>query len=304
MRDILKPIETTNALGALFNAYMRGLSTPAIMCDPCYTTMAEVKEIAEGTMKRKMQKFYKRTIHNYYALTVLRNSLRDIHDHVVGAIAELEAFFAEYGADFTGYAADKRVKGLLENGSDNDEEAKTDWYKNNEADENEEWKAVRKTDPESLKHYTLHNEMGWYFGSAGAGRGEYIGTSTPHDFEPYSTLVSNQSAFSFRKFMEHFAKDGKTPEIRTLQADGTLAPMSLGDQVEHEIRKDIQGEEAVLYFSVVLGMCVMIRERYLAMQPEDLAMFQTMHGYLLRVRDLDFPADFLRARADIEEAKS
>jgi hypothetical protein len=300
MRDILKPIESTTALAALFNAYTRGLSTQAIMCDPVYTTMAEVRGYAEGTLRHRDHKMLKHSYKHYHNLTVLGHSLEQIHSHIVLAIADLEGFFAEYGADFQGYAADRRVKSLLEFGSNNDEESQTDWYRENEADENEEWKVVRKTDAKSLAGYTLHSDLGWHFGGEDIGRGEYIGTSGADDFEPYSTLVANQSAFSFRKFLEHFAasKGEPAPEIRTLQPDGTLAVPSLGDQVEQEMRQDVQGEQAVLYFKVALGLCQMLRERYLAMEPEDLAAFQTMHGYLLRIRDLDFSAEFLRAEAE------
>lgn len=302
MRDILKPLKSDTALAALFNAYMRGLSTPAIMCDPIYTTMAEVRAHAEGTAKPRDRKLIRHGQKNYYNLTVLGRSLRDMHAHILGAIAELEGFFAEYGADFVGYAADRRVKSLQEYGSNTDEEALTDWYRDNEADESEAWKPVRKTDAESLQHHTLHSELGMYFGAEGVGRGEYIGTSGASDFEPYSTLVANQSAFSFRKYLEHFAKDGNTLAPQMLHADGTMSPMSLGDQIEHELRKDVQGEQVLLYFVVALGLCQTLRACYLDMQPDDLAAYQAMHTLLVRVRDLDFPADFLRAEAKRAEA--
>lgn len=289
MRDILKNIEGTDKLAQLFNAYLKGLSTPSIMCDPCYTTMAEVRGLRDGTLKKKHARMLKHSVKNFHNLTVLSNSLHHIHDHVLKAIAELEGFFDTYIDNLLDYAADKRVKSLMENGSNSDEEALTDWYRDNEADETEAWKAVRKTDPESLKHYSLYQEMGWHFGIGDAGRGEYIGTSGPEDFEPYTRLVVNQSAFSFRKMLEGVS--GREVQISRMQADGSMVPMTLGDHVEAELNEDLAGERVSFLFNIAVGFCVVIRERYQAMSPDDLLAYRSMYRMLLMVRDMQFPPE-------------
>jgi len=289
MFDILKKVEGDDRLAQLFNAYLKGLSTPAIMCEPTYYTMRELRELREGTLEKKHKKMLNHSIKNFYYLTVLGNSLHQIHSHVLGAIAELEGFFAQYGDNLLDYAADKRVKSLMECGSNDDEEALTDWYRDNEADETEEWKAVRKTDPESLSHYSLHSELDWHFGGEGAGRGEYVGTSSESDFYPYTTLVENQSAFSFRKMFEGFT--GKPVAVSSLQPDGTLVPMSLGDQVEQELNEDLRGERVVVGFNLSVGMCRLIRERHQQMQHDDIAGFRVQLALLRMVRDVDFPPE-------------
>lgn len=285
MYEILKPVEGPEPLAHLFNAYLQGLSTPCVMCEPCYTTMAEVRQLKDNALKPKHKRMLKHSVKNFYALTVLGNSLRHIHQHVVAAITELDAFFATYGGDLFQYAVDKRQQSIMENGSDDE----SDWYRDNEADETEDWKVTRKTDPESLRHYTLHAELAWHFGGPDVGRGEYIGTSGPEAFEPYTTLVANQSAFSFRKFLAHFSD--KTPQISRLQPDGSLVPMSLGDQVEEEVNQDLRGEQTTLHFNIALGFCVVIRERYQAMSPDNLVAYQSLHHMLKLVRDLDFPSE-------------
>lgn len=289
MFSILKKVEGDDRLAQLFNAYLKGLSTPAIMCEPTYYTMRELRELRDGTLGKKNKKMLKHSIKNFYHLTVLGNSLRQIHSHVLGAIAELEGFFTKYGDNLLDYAADKRVKSLMECGSNNDEEALTDWYRDNEADETEEWKAVRKTDPESLKHYTLHSELEWHFGGQDAGRGEYVGTSSERDFYPYTTLVENQSVFSFRKMIGTLT--GKELTTYQRQDDGSMAPMSLGDQVEHELNKDLLGEKVVVGFNLSVGMCRLIRERHQQMQPDDITEFLVLLRLLLMVRNVDFPPE-------------
>ena len=291
MFNILKKVAGDDRLAQLFNAYLKGLSTPAIMCEPTYYTMREVRELREGTLKKKQKKMLRHSIQNFYHLTVLGNSLHQIHSHVLGAIAELEAFFTEYGDNLLDYAADKRVKSLLENGSNDEEEALTDWYRDNEADETEEWKPIRKTDADSLKHYSLHSELEWHFGGPGVGRGEYVGTSRAEDFEPYTTLVGNQSAFSFRKMLVSFS--GKEVTISRQQPDGSMEPMSLGDHVEQELNQDLVSERVVVGFNLAVSFCTLIRERHQQMPADDILGFRVLLRMLLMVRDVDFPPEVI-----------
>lgn len=286
MRDILKNIEGADQLARLFNSYLKGLSTPSIMCDPCYTTMAEVHAFSHNKLKPKHQRMLKHSVKNFYKLTVLSNSLRHVHHHVLAAIAELDQFFATYAGDLQRYAVDKRLKVIDENGSDDE----SDWEADGLNEQGgQKWKVTYKDDPESLKHYTLYEELSWHFGGKEVGRGEYIGTSGPECFEPYSTLVANQSAFSFRKFIEHFS--GQPAQISSLQPDGSMVPMTLGDHVEAELNEDLRGNDQVRWFNIALGFCVVIRERYKAMNPGDLLKYKALHRHLQMVRDLDFPGE-------------
>lgn len=79
-----------------------------------------------------------------------------------------------------GYAVANRLASLQEYGSEDD----SDWYRDDERNEQEEWKLVVKDDPQSLAYYTLQHELGLLF-HGHESRGEYIGTSGPEDFAPY-----------------------------------------------------------------------------------------------------------------------
>jgi hypothetical protein len=122
---------------------------------------------------------------------------------VLEAITLLERFFADYGGDLQRYPIENRLQFIDKYGSDDE----LDWYRVNEADEHEEWKLAYKDDAETLAHYTLHADLSLHFGSDS--RSEHLGTSAPEAFYPYTTMVQQQSEFSFRKMLSSSTK----PEV-------------------------------------------------------------------------------------------
>lgn len=289
--DLLQKIAATDPLAALFNQYLKGLSTLAVLAEPSYVTMAEVRTRYANTAEPKDLEDLKHSTRRFFELTVLRNSLHALHGYVLEAIAVLESFFAEYQGDLTRYAVENRLRLIEEYGSDEE----SDWYRNNEADESEPWKVVCKDDPASLKSYTLYTELDRFFGADT--RGEHIGTSGPTDFYPYTTMVQQQSEFSFRKLAEGVWNT----ELVQVGEDGSTSPIPLADHLEREMNTDIRAADLVVRFNLVLGFCQVIRERYEALAPDDLLGYKTLLACLHKVRDVEFPEslfDDLLNRAD------
>ncbi|MVN78936.1 hypothetical protein GO988_21615 [Hymenobacter sp. HMF4947] len=279
--DLLKRLDATDPLAQLFNSYLQGLSTLAIMAEPSYNTMAEVSTLYSGSGPAKHRNHLRHSARRYYELTVLRNSLHDIHRHVVEAIALLEGFFAAYDGDLLRYAIERRFKSIDEYGSDDE----SDWYRNPEvadATATDAWQVVYKDDEESLAYYTLHADLAYHFGSDN--RGEHIGTSGPEAFYPYTALVQQQSAFSFRKMLEGVT--GKEVTITRLAEDGSQIPLSLADHIEDEMNEDIRSNHLVLRFDTVLAMCAELGRRFPTYPADQVSTYQLLLTCLQDVREV------------------
>jgi hypothetical protein len=279
--DLLKQLDATDPLAHLFNQYFKGLSTLAIMAEPSYNTMAEVRTLYTKGGKAKHRNHLRHSARRYYELTVLRNSLHDIHHHVGEAILLLERFFADYEGDLLRYAIERRLKSIREHGSDDE----SDWQRNPEvadADATDAWQVVYKDDGESLAYYTLHADLAYHFGQDS--RGEYIGTSGPDDFYPYTNMVQQQSAFSFRKMLEGVT--GKEVTLTRVADDGSQAPMSLADHIEDEMNEDIRSADLVLCFDTVLAMCVEIAKHFPHLPIDQPVPYQALLDCLRLVRDV------------------
>lgn len=277
--NLLQKIEATDPLARLFNDYLKGLSTLAIMSEPSYVTMAELRALFLRTGKARDRNYLRHSARRYFELTVLRNSLHDIHRHVLETIALLEGFFTDYNGDLQRYAIENRLALIKEYGSDDER----DWYRDNEADEAEAWKVTYKDDPESLSHYTLHADLGLHFGSDS--RGEHLGTSGPADFYPYTTMVEQQSEFSFRKLLSSFTKQEVT--LTRAAEDGSQLPMTLADHLENEMNEDIRSNELVLRFNTALAMCVEIAKHFPQLPLDQPAPYQALLDCLRAVRDVE-----------------
>lgn len=284
--QIMQPIEGTDTLAQLFNEYLNGLSTPMIFSEPSYTTMAEVREYTITKPRTKEAKNFRYCAQRYYELLILRQSLESIHDNVLKAIALLESFYATYEDNLLAFALDTRRKLLDEYGSEDE----TDWEEDGYDEQGEKkWKITHKDDPESLQDYTLHAELGRFFGGESCGRGEYIGTSNAADFYPSTGMVAQQSEFSFRKMAE--GAWGAT--LVRVSEDGSTEPIPLADHIEAEMNEDIRSASLVERFNAILTMCLGTAGHYQQMHPDNLQGYEMLHFYLQKVRDVSIPKVFL-----------
>ncbi|TGE03339.1 hypothetical protein [Hymenobacter fodinae] len=243
--NMLPKITAQDPLAGLFNAYMEGLSTLEIVFTP-RETMHECRQaFARNTVREGSHHTMAKQAQVFYELTVLGTSLHGIHRSVVGAITLLQDFFTTYGGDLHRYAVANRLASLQEYGSDDE----TDWYRDDEDDENEEWKPVLKEDEQSLVYYTLRHELTVFF-TGHESRGEYIGTSGPEDFAPYTRAVATQTDTSLRKMTGY--PGGPELTVSQLTPEGELIPMSLADQIEDELNEDLRNQRLADTFNEAL----------------------------------------------------
>ncbi len=209
---------------------------------------------------------------------MLWHSLHDLHRYVLETITLFERFFTDYGGDLQRYAIENRLTLIKEYGSDEE----SDWYRDDESDESEARKVTYKDDPESLSH-TLHADLGLHFGSDS--RSEHLGTSGPADFYPYTTMVEQQSEFSFRKMLASFTKQEVT--FTRVAEDGSQRPMTLADHLEDEMNEDIRSRELVSRFNMALALCAEIAKHFPQLPLDQPAPYQALLDCLRAVRDVE-----------------
>jgi len=285
--DILENIKPEEGqeldnLGQLFNAYMGRLSMLESSVFP-RETMREFRRLwtADGAFKltkreSKQQKHLTSFIPQFYHLQILSNSLHDLHRNVNGAIAKLSDFFTTYEGNMKRYAIENRMRCIEEYGSDED----SDWYRENEEDENEPWKVVYKEDKKSLKHYTIAEDIKQFFAKADW-RGEHIGSSEAEDFWCYTQMVGRSSGFNPFKAIARFT-GVELPIYRQNEA-GEMVPQSQADQLESEVNDELRDVRVACYFDQILRRLTVAADCYNAVKKsED---YSTLLGQLESIRD-------------------
>jgi hypothetical protein len=275
LRLPLEKISATDQLATLFNAYLDGLTLMATVLLPRHTMHECRQAFGPDKSDKDVSKSMRSQARMYYELTVLNHSLHGIHQNVVKAVQLLEHFFATYNGDLQHYAVDNRVASIRKYGSEDN----SDWYRDDESNENEERKVVYKTDAASLTYYTLDHELGAFFHGHET-VGEYIGTSAPDDFAPYTHVVAGQSDNSLLKLNDFFGGAGVDFMYYPPDADGNRTPVPLADQIEDEINQDIRNARLVEVFNGVLTLGTGAAQLYERLPADSVDEYRTLLGVL------------------------
>jgi hypothetical protein len=252
---ILKPLEASDNLAKLFNAYMAKLDNVEIIFSPFYDSMSRYRKGIDNQDNDLSNKIFRT-----YELLVLQNSLCDFHKCLLKAIADLEEYSQEFNSDWFDYANTKRMKSIQEG-----------WGKDNDYDE--QGNIIFKQDFESLQYYTIVYELSGYIGGnyqdddelAGEVRGEGIGTSKAVDFAGLTLLVKNKTDFSPFKIFE--AIKGEMLPLHQLTESGEIIPMDLADRIENEMNQDIYNANLADLFEWVVDFGCIIREKFEILNP-------------------------------------
>lgn len=286
---IIEKIKADDNLATLFNAYLDRLSYLEISVMPT-GSMNDFRRLFTDAptglskQEKKQAKHLLAFIPESYRLQLLSNSLSELHHKVAGAIEVLTAFFDEYGGDLKRYAIENRLKSIEENGSDDG----SDWYRLNEADENEPWKVVFRDDAESLAPYTLSSELADYF-TGSDWRGEHIGSSQPADFACYTRLVERATDFDPFKALAAFTGQ-EIPVYRQNDA-GEMVQQSLGELSESQLNDELKNVRVAAWFEQTLD--ALNHAAALHTFATDAAGYRALLTQLQRVRDcqgLEAPA--------------
>jgi len=185
--QILKKIDSEDNLAKLLNSFQGELHLLEQVVLP-RDSMREFNRLLQlagsNTPDEEAQQLFTYMLPRFYHLQVLNNSLTDLHKNIGWAIKDLQKFFDQYAGDLQRYAIEKRLEVIDEFGSEDE----TDWEEDGFDEEGQKWKVAYKDDPESLKSYTLHNDLQQYFPGSDT-RGEKIGSSSPEDFAYFSEHV-------------------------------------------------------------------------------------------------------------------
>jgi hypothetical protein len=223
---------------------MRGLSTVDIVTQPHDCMSVCVKDFKAPATKKE-GKMARRMAIEFYQLVTLGNSLRHYEAAVVDALGLLDSFFTEHGGDADRYAIENRMRCIDEYGSDNE----SDWEPDGEGPDGPRWKVAYKGAAEAAEHYGIFADLGQYFPGNG-NRSECIGSSEIVDFQLFTMHVRRQTDFSFNKLFSGFL--GQPLTTYRLGEDGEMTPMSLADEVESDINKDIQNASISEAFDTVI----------------------------------------------------
>lgn len=274
---ILEPIQADDTLAQLFNAYFRGLSTYEIVTVPRETMheyQQEMKQELEAEAVDTPSAIIGRSL-RYYQLVVLRNTLHGLHRSVVHALDTLQHFFAIYEGDLKRFAIENRIKVLQENGDGEDDD--WEWSGEGDKDDATAWKPTYKEDADSIRPYSLHEELAGCFAGYD-GREEYIGTSALADFEMFSQIVATQTELSFRRIMS--SRLGEDIPVYRVEPGEELAPLSLADQIEHELNEDLANAQIVERFSGVLILGEDVLKLYQSMDQNQVEPYRKLQALL------------------------
>jgi len=246
--QILKKIDAEDNLAKLLNAFQHELHLLEQVVLP-RESMREFNRLLQlagnNTPDEEAQQLFTYTLPRFYHLQVLNNSLTDLHKNIGWAIKDLTKFFAQYAGDLQRYAIEKRLEIIDEFGS----EDQSDWEEDGFDEEGQKWKVAYKDDLESLKPYTLHNDLEQYFPGSDT-RGEKIGTSAPQDFAYFSEHVRQATQLNPFKLLRQFT-GAELPVYHQNEA-GEMVAQTLGEEVESELNEDLKNQSLVHFFHQVL----------------------------------------------------
>ena len=256
--DTLVPIAATDPLAQLFNQYLKGLSCT----DSLFTPRLSMRECRRRFQAGKPSPTARRPMTEYarvfYELTVLHQSLHDLHACVAGAVTLLEDFFTTYQGDLHRYATENRRASLQR-------------YQSPESIESEDAAAEAdefgEDDADSLTYYTLQHELGEFFcGPENDINGEYIGSSSSEDFAFYTRIVATQADHTLHKHQAAMKRIFPT-RYRT-GPNGEREPLPLGEQLEEDLNADIRNARVANAFNHVLTTCSAAAELYTHLDPD------------------------------------
>jgi hypothetical protein len=219
----LEHIEQEDFLAGIFNRYMDALSTLDTMsrpAGPICDLFSDDSKMIEYRLSKAQRLQY---------LTHLSHSLHSLHGQAHAAIKLLNSYIYDYQYDPLKFAMENRVKLIEKYGNDDDGPELT-----------EDW--------QYLESYSFVYELRQHFEHEDRPNDELLGTSTKKDFEYFSTLVRNATAFSPFKF---FREEGVNVQPHIIK-EGKPTAMSLGDEIEFEMNEDLNNDKVAKNFETFI----------------------------------------------------
>lgn len=216
-------INDDSKLSNLYEKYLDILFKATPMSWDSYASLSEAK--SEGTEIYKMSSAL--TLHNKL---LVWQSFLGIINSAKESIKIIDEFENDYNSDLIHYAAQKRIDLIDKWGGD-------------EKDFTESGDIRFSTDEKDLAFYNIKYYLSNHIEiEASNFRGEKVGSSMIDDLEYTNLFVKNATDFDIFKF---FRQNGHNIQPLTRFPDGTMKPLTLADEIELEINKDIANQSVI-----------------------------------------------------------
>jgi len=277
--DTIAPVEEDMPLcnlGHLFNGYMSRLSPLEVQAYPM-ETLGQYHKLAIGPIKnlppadRDKARALRACQERYYFLSVVNNSLHDLHLCVLAACNVLGDLFNLYDGDLHRYAIQNRLRAIQEFVPGTDEELSemhpsdyADYISNWEPGEpGQPWKPIYKDDAESLAPYTLAADLAHFFAPLVEDRTiERIGATLPEEWDFLTETVRSASAGRIKT-----SQLSENAGVYRTNAAGEDEQQSVAQRVQNEVNDELKDVRVASYFQQVMkrlqfasGLSVMLTD--------------------------------------------
>lgn len=285
-------------LAHLFNGYMSRLHALEVAAYP-QETLGEFHRLTvtvpQAHMKDVSQKDLDKSdavlaaAERYYLLSVVNNSLHDLHLCVVAACNALGEFFNRYDGDLHYYAVQNRYRLIAEFVPGTEQEL-SEMYPDDLADFLANWEPalpgqpwpwipIHKEDAESLAPYTLPAEISHYFAPLGEDRTiERIGSTLPDEWDYFTEAVREYSAN-----LPKASQLGEGAGVYRANAAGEFEQQSVAQRVENELNDGMNDHRVAGWFQQIMHRLQYVAG--LSVMLTDAASYRELYDELLTIRD-------------------
>lgn len=281
-------------LAHLFNGYMDRLHTLEVAAYP-QETLREYRKLTAGLLKnlrradQEKARLVRTCEQEYYHLSLVNNSLHDIHLCVLGACNALADLFNLYDGDLHRYAVQNRLKVIAETVPGTDEEMREDpeFY----AEFVKDWEPVDpsnpegpqqvkyKDDAESIAPYAMKADLVPYFSPLNEWTTvETIGSTLPEEWDYLTETVRTASTSRLK-----FSSLSENAGVYRRNAEGYHEHQSVAQRVQNEVNDELSDVRVAYYFQQIMQ-----RLQYaagLSVFLTDSASYLELYRVLVTVRD-------------------
>jgi hypothetical protein len=295
--DIIAPVEEDMPLcnlGYLFNGYMSRLSSLEVQAYPM-ETLGEYHKLAIGPIKnlrpadRDKARALRACQERYYFLSVVNNSLHDLHLCVLGACNTLSDLFNLYDGDLQRYAIQNRLQIIASTVPGSDEEMRedsefyaefiADWEPADPSKPDGLMKVKYKDDAESLAPYTLAADLAQFFAPLIEDRTiERIGATLPEEWDFLTETVRAHSAKQIKT-----SQLSENAGVYRANAAGVYEQQSVAQRVENEVNDEMKDVRVASYFQQIMRRLQFVSG--LSVMLTDVQSYRELLAHLVAIRD-------------------
>lgn len=216
-------INDDSKLSTLYAKYLDTLFEATRMFWDSYASLSEAKSEEAENYKMSSALTLQNKLLVWQSFISIINSAKE-------SIKIIDEFENDYDSDLIHYAAQKRIDCI-------------DKFGGEEEDFNKDGDIRFSTDEKDIAFCSLKCNLSNHIQiEASEFRGEKVGSPIIDDLEYTNLFVKNATDFDIFKF---FRQNGHNIRPHTMLPDGTMKPLTLADEIELEINKDIANQSVI-----------------------------------------------------------